>query len=174
VGVYYLIVNPAKREYIDPTRFGEGVKFVNLLGGGHCTLALKFLIADSCAGWWVGSPVILAADDTGPPNPSGLITTTPSSPARNLYFQAREEFIDISYRALALIARMEKVAVELADRAADDRRLLLDLGAVAEQYSLKPLELALERVVGRPWRKAYHKAMSEVQGWVPLPPIDQG
>ena len=76
LGVHYLIVNPAKGEYLDPTRFGSGAKFNNLLIGGPCDLALKYLIADTGPGWWVGDPVVLAADDTGGP------TQADSSPPR--------------------------------------------------------------------------------------------
>ena len=173
MGVYYLIVNPAKRQYLDPCRFGEGIKFHNLLGGGHSTLALKYLITEDRAGWWVGDPVILAADDTGRPNPGGLITTTLEKPDRNLYFQAREEFADISYRAIALIAGTQTVADELAEKAADDSGFLLDLGTTLEQYDPKPLEFALEHAVGRPWRKAYQKAINDHPSWVPLPRVGE-
>jgi hypothetical protein len=160
VGVYYLIVNPAKREYLDPARFGSGIKFQNLLTSCPCTLALKYLIADDQAGWWVGDPVVLAADDTGLPNPGGLITGMPTSPSRNLYFQAREEFADISYRALALLAHSREVAEELVQSAMRSMRLLLDLGAVLDEFQIRPLEIALEHAVGRPWRKAYNKRQS--------------
>jgi hypothetical protein len=172
MGVYYLLVNPAKREYLDPDRFGEGIKFGALLNGGHCALALKYLISDDCVGWWVGDPVILAADDTGPPNPGGLITATAEKPGRNLYFQAREEFVDISYRAFALIARNHRFADELAERAATNSSFLLELGAMIEQYELKALEIALEQRVGGPWRKAYHQAIGAHPHWAPLPRVD--
>jgi hypothetical protein len=172
VGGYYLIVNPAKRECLDPARFGEGTKFHNLLGGGHSSLALKYLISDSGPGWWVGDPVILAADDTGPPNLAGLVTTTPTAPHRNLYFQAREEFTDISYRALDLICHSQTVAADLALLATRFNRLLLDLGTALDQYGLRPLELALEQAVGRPWRKAYNIAAAESPDWRPLPRVD--
>jgi hypothetical protein len=172
--VYYLIVNPAKREYLDPDRFGWGTKFHNLLEGGPCTLALKYLIADDSIGWWVGDPVVLAGDDTGRPNPAGLVTATTNDPSRNLYFQAQQEFTDISYRALALLARNPKIAADLADSAARDTRLLLDLGAVLDEYGTRALEIALERTVGRPWRKAHNKAAAERQDWRPLPRIGWG
>ena len=43
---YFLIVNPAKRQYLDPSRFGEGIKFSSVLRGAHCLHALKLLVAD--------------------------------------------------------------------------------------------------------------------------------
>jgi hypothetical protein len=172
MGVYYLIVNPTKREYLDPARFGGGVKFHNLLSGGHSTLALKHLICEGCAGWWIGDPVVLASDDTGLPNPAGLITTTPEKPDRNLYFQACEEFVDISYIMIDLLSHNQTVADELADWATVVGSFLLDLGAVLEQYGSKRLEIAVERVFGHPWRKAYQKAITDWPHWTPLPRVE--
>jgi hypothetical protein len=174
MGVFYLIVNPAKKEYLDPYRFGQGAKFVNLLGGGPLTFAVKQLIADSGPGWWVGDPIILAADDIGPPNPGRLVTNTPTIPHRNLNAQAREEFTDISYRVLALIGHSPEITAELAKMAVRKSDLLLDLGVVIEEYGIRPLEIALERVVGRPWRKAHNKAAAESPSWRPLPRIGWG
>lgn len=92
MGAYFLIVNPAKRQYLDPGRFGESVKFTSVLHGEYCLRALKLLIADSFpqnatsfCGAWLGDPVILASDDTGLPNPGGLITATTTDPSRNLH-----------------------------------------------------------------------------------------
>jgi hypothetical protein len=167
-------VNPAKREYLDPGRFGSGAKFNNLLVGETCDLAIKYLIAETSAGWWVGDPVVLAADDTGLPNPAGLKTATPADPGRNLYFQARQEFTDISYRALAFLGRNAATAAELAETAARHPSLLLDLGAVLDEYGVRALEIALERAVGRPWRKAHNKAAAECPYWRPLPHIGWG
>ena len=63
MGAYFLIVNPAKRQYLDPYRFGEGVKFSSVLRGDHCLRALKLLVADcfrpkptSFRGAWLGDP----------------------------------------------------------------------------------------------------------------------
>ena len=46
VGAYFLVVNPAKRQYLDPARFGEAAKFSGLLRGDYCLQALKLLISD--------------------------------------------------------------------------------------------------------------------------------
>jgi len=97
MGAYYLIVNPLKREYLDPGSFGEGFKFPNLLNGGFTTLVLKSLISDDRRGRWAGDPVILAADDGGLPNTGGLIkTTTEERPDRKFNVLAREGFADVS------------------------------------------------------------------------------
>jgi hypothetical protein len=69
VGAYFLVVNPVRRQYLDPARSGEGVKFSSVLRGDHCIGSLKLLVADcfrrdrtSFRGAWLGDPVILAID----------------------------------------------------------------------------------------------------------------
>lgn len=179
MGAYFLVVNPARRQYLDPSRFGEANKFSTVLFGDHCVQALKLLVADvyrrdavSFPGAWLGDPVILAGDDTGRPDPGGLITATPEDPARNLHALACAEFTDISYRALAELCLDAGTAAALAARSAEDETLLLDLGAVWDQYRVPALEAALDGAVGRPWRKAYNQARTKNRWWCPLPPVD--
>ena len=179
VGTYFLVVNPAKRQYIDPARFGEAIKFPAVLRGEHCLHALKLLICDrfkpapnSICGAWLGDPVILAGDGEGLPNPGGLISTSPEEPNRNLHAQAKSEFVDISYRVIAELALDRDVARTLAERAKKDKSLLIDLGAVIDQFHPGLLEYELEQTVGRPWRKEYNKAVAELSYWRPLAPIE--
>jgi hypothetical protein len=101
-----------------------------------------------------------------------LVTGTAVDPARNLHAWAKQEFANISYRALAELCLDTEVASALAAQAKSDRSLLIDLGSVLEQYHPGTLEPALERMVGRPWRKEYSKALAELSYWQPLPPIN--
>jgi hypothetical protein len=179
VGNYFIVVNPAKRQYIDPARFGEAIKFRAVLRGDHCLLALKLLICDryeagsnSICGAWLGDPVVLAGDDEGLPNPGRLVTTLPKEPNRNLHTQAKSEFVDISYRVIAELSLDRELAQILAAKAKEDKSLLIDLGAVIDQFHPDPLEYELEQAVGRPWRKEYNKAVAELSYWHPLAPID--
>jgi hypothetical protein len=179
LGAYFLVVNPVKRQYLHPARFGEAIKFSSVLRGDHCIRALKLLIADcfrhditSFPGAWLGDPVILASDDSGLPDPGGLITVTSDHPGRNLSAMARAEFTDISYRALAELCRDEDIATELAARSKEDDSLLIDLGATLEQYHVTSLEFAPNTALGHPWRKAYNRAQTELSYWHPLPAID--
>ncbi len=144
MGAYFLVVNPTKRQYLDPARFGEASKFWGLLRGDHCLRALKLLIADcfprgtsTFHGAWLGDSVILASDDSGFPDPGGFVTATASDPSRNLSALARAEFINISYRALAELSQDPEVASALAAEAKLDPSLLRNLGSVVEQYELK-------------------------------------
>lgn len=179
MGAYFLVVNPAKRQFLDPARFGEASKFGAMLRGDYCLQSLKLLIADcfprqktSFCGAWLGDPVILASDDTGLPNPGEWVTATETDPFRNLHAWAEMEFTNISYRALAELCLDVEVTSGLAAQTKSDRSLLIDLGAMLEQYPSKALEWALERAVGSPWRKEYYKALAELSYWQPLPPID--
>lgn len=179
MGTYFLVVNPAKRQYIDPARYGEAIKFPAVLRGDYCLPALKLLICDrfepdakSIRGAWLGDPVVLAGDEEGLPNPGGRITTLPEEPHRNLHAQAKAEFVDISYRLIAELSLDRDVAKSLAERAKEDKGLLIDLGAVIDQFHPGPLEYELEQAIGRPWRKEYNKAVAELSYWRPLAPIE--
>jgi hypothetical protein len=179
MGTYFLVVNPTKRQYIDPARFGEAIKFRAVLRGDYCLYALKLLICDSykpspqsICGAWLGDPVVLAGDDEGLPNPGHLVTTTLEEPNRNLHTQAKSEFVDISYRVIAELCLDAELAKSLAKSAKESKHLLIDLGTVIEQFHPGLLEYELEQVVGRPWRKEYNKAATELSHWHPLPPID--
>ncbi len=149
MGAYFLVVNPSKRQYLDPARFGEGIKSSSVLRGEYCLLALKLLISDcfkrnetAFRGAWLGDPVLLASDDTGQPNPGGLLTGNAAEPARNLHAWAKAEFTNISYRALAELCIDSDVAAELAAKVTEERSFLIDLCAVAEQYHQQTLQWA--------------------------------
>ena len=43
MGAYSLVVNPAKRQYLDPGRFGEGFELSPVLSGDHGIRALSVL-----------------------------------------------------------------------------------------------------------------------------------
>ncbi|HZV05970.1 MAG TPA: hypothetical protein VE999_12900 [Gemmataceae bacterium] len=181
MGAYYLVVNPAKRQYLDPARFGEAIKFQGVLEGGHCIRALKLLIVDNAAypcsanfqSAWFGDPVILASDDSGPPNPSGITTATPDRPGRNLNQMARDEFTDISYRAIAeLCLHDNDILREMIEEAKDDSGFFIDLANVRLQYRFPALEYAFLEAFGNSWRKKYDQTARECHWWQPLPPID--
>jgi hypothetical protein len=181
MGDYYLVVNPVKRQYLDPARFGEAIKFHSVLEGGRCIRAFELLIADGASypgtksfrGAWLGDPVILASDDGGPPNPFGFTTVTPDRPWRNLNKMAHDEFRDISYRAIAELCLHDNDNIrEFIDRAKDDSSFFIDLANVRLQYRLPSLEHTFLETFGKAWRKEYDKISRECHYWQPLPPID--
>jgi hypothetical protein len=176
MGVYYLVVNPVRREFLDPSRFGEGIKFSSVLGGPFCCLALKQLICDGYGGAWIGDPVVLAGDDSGPPNPAGIVTGTPMDPYRNMNRKAREEFANISYRCIADISCIahlsDSVTSQLVDRAAADPSFLIDLINVTFQYRLPHVDFAIRERFGTQWRREYDRAVRLHPDYQPLPAID--
>jgi hypothetical protein len=179
MGAYFLVVNPTKRQYLDPGRFldDEDVKYSGLLHGRFCIEALKLLVSDcfrrnesSFDGAWLGDPVILASDATGLPIP-GIVTGTAEHPDRNLYYMAKAEFMNISYRALAELASQNfgATAREFAEMAKVSQSFLANLSATVEQYHLPLVEAMLEETLGSQWREA---AQASKREWSTLPPID--
>lgn len=90
---YPLIVNPARREYIDLNTLPAGLDRTWPLVGWPGEV-LGPLIGH-WDGRWMGDPIILAASDALP-NPAGLQTATLDQPHRNLFEQAWDEFEDVT------------------------------------------------------------------------------
>lgn len=179
MGAYFIIVNPARRQYFDPGRFGEANKFTSFLREDYALFVLKLLISDcyprqgsAFPGAWLGEPVIFASDDTGILDPAGLPTATVDNPGRNLHALARAEYVDITYRALAELCRYHGMAKALAARAKDDPYVLTDLGATQDQYHIPALEAALDEAIGKPWRRSYQEVLAGATYYAPLPAID--
>lgn len=105
MGQYFLIVNPVKRQYLDPHAFGNGLKFLEFSGDAHGVMqGLAVLLADNrgggghletakltdaekdLIGGWVGDPAIIAGDYADPWRfvPEGLR-------GQNYTYQAEEE-----------------------------------------------------------------------------------
>lgn len=176
MGQYFKIVNPAKRQYVDASRFGENVKASGLFYGYHA-VAVALLVCNveqvrndrgrpvhdfgELAGSWCGDRVIVAGDDHGRPDEFGIKTSTERNPDRNLYWLAKEEFEDISYRAIAMLCRVrEAAAAEMARRAAESVAdgNLVHLGNVVFYVGCEPLALALAEAYGDEWVIRYKKA----------------
>ena len=174
MGEYFHIVNPAKRQYLCASSFGEGIKAGNVMRGYH-GVALAVLICNfdqvsndrdeprhqygALAGSWFGDRVYLAGDGHGQPDDFGIQTSTESRPGRNLYWMAKDEFEDISYRAIAMLCE-GGYASEFAGKAAEplNSLLLKHLGNVVFQVGCKPLETALEQSLGSEWTRKYKEA----------------
>ena len=180
MGQYFKIVNPAKRQYIDADRFHENIKASGVLFGHHAT-AVAFLVCNmdqvrvgrgqpvysgtELAGSWCGDPIYIVGDDQGEADEFGIKTATDSNPARNLNQMAKEEFEDVSYKAIALICNVhEEIAEELASSAARGYSRdtgLVHLGNVVFTVGCKSLESALEKEFGSEWVSSYKKAYAK-------------
>ena len=109
-----------------------------------------------------GDSVFIVSDEQGKADEFGVETSTEQNPDRNLYWMAKEEFEDISYKAIALLCKWrEDIAEEMAQRAAtgvSPDRELVDLGNVVFMLALDPLERALVKDYGAEWASRYKKA----------------
>lgn len=112
MGQYYKIVNLDKREYIDPSKFGDGLKLLEFgcsASGTLCGLAI--LLADGnnrgggdlgsddpVVGSWAGNRIVVAGDyaDDG----KFLEEFTPNKEIA-LYAYAYKSFTDISTKVIA-------------------------------------------------------------------------
>lgn len=81
MGTYYIVVNQDKREYITPSRFGEGLKLREFAGGAAGTSMATVLLLE---GPWAGNKVTVIGDVHN----------------GGLYDIAHEQFTDISNRVL--------------------------------------------------------------------------
>ena len=160
MGQYFLIVNPAKRQFLDPSSFGMNPKRSGMMQGLP-GFAVGLLVSDDLKeggptgllGSWVGDPVIAAGDDLGRPDPAGISTSSELQPDRNLNGLAREEFEDITPQAIAMLAYFG-YADELAEFALEHRHPLRYLGPVVFALKCEPLKKALDRL-DPDWGKKY-------------------
>lgn len=180
MGQYFKIVNPAKRQFLDASRFNENVKSSGVLFGYHAT-AVAFLVCTidqvrdgwgkpiydfgELAGFWCGDSVFIVSDDHGKADEFGVKTSTEQNPDRNLYWMAKEEFEDISYQAIAMLCNgRENIAEQMAQRAATSvspERDLVNLGNVVFYVGCEPLKQALENEFGAEWVSRYKKVCLE-------------
>jgi hypothetical protein len=177
MGELFKIINPVKKQYIDAQRFSENAKNSGILRGNHA-IAVALLVCNveqvgdywknhkggygELAGSWYADPIIIAGDDYGQPDMFGIKTSTEENPERNLNWMAKEEFEDISYKAIAMICEgREGFAEELAEEDSKSvyaDRLLVHLGNVVFYVGCAPLEKALAKYFGDDWVSRYKTA----------------
>jgi hypothetical protein len=171
MGQCFKIVNPVKRQYLDPGRFDENQKASGFLVGLHAA-AVAVLVCKPLdvpeqyrygplAGAWFGDALYAAGDDYGQANPDGITTVTPENPRRNLNEMAKQEFEDVSYQAIAMLCQgREYYADQLARAAAEPlgSYLLVHLGNIVFEQGCDALRDALVRALGSDWTKQYKQA----------------
>lgn len=167
MGEYFLIVNPVKRQYISADPFGENIKRPGIFRGDHGH-AVGLLLCDHpgahahpLVGSWVGDPVIVTGDSSGP-NTAGLVTTLPKDPGRDLYDMAKDEFEDISPRAMVMLFTIYKEYYKgyidgFLYKAMWDSSVFEALQQIALSLEYTPLREALEKIVGPNWLELYPK-----------------
>ncbi|HZS08856.1 MAG TPA: hypothetical protein VFD58_28730 [Blastocatellia bacterium] len=171
MGEGFLIVNPAKRQFLDAGRFGENNKRSGILCSRHGS-AVALLILNTrqlysvhpLVGSWVGDPVI-AAGYFASPDTAGIQTTSTTHPERNLYGLAWEEFEDISHQAIVMLCQESQgYADEFVTWTKQAPSFIVELGDIVFQLGCPPLQEALERILGPTWAKEYKAACQSYYG----------
>lgn len=159
------IVNPARREYLDPYCMLWSPEYPRVLEGPPGLAANLLLLGwapqgvrNGLAGCWCGDRVLLASD-TDLPDTFGISTATAEDPRRNLYWLADQEYTDLSWSALDLVAAtVPRLAHEWRDRlAGGDAAVLGRLGTAALRVHAPVLTSLLEGVFGPAWKKRYQE-----------------
>lgn len=170
MGQYFIIANPAKRQYLDINDFEENPKASGYMHGLHAA-AVGILCCDPTevrngsgtplydfqpwAGAWRGDRVYAAGDDYGWPNDHGLQTTKPEQPERNLYWLAKQEFEDITEAVIVAMCESSDTFAELFVRGPSTPSpfRLIRFGDLALKHDCRNLRTALEQTFGSDWQQ---------------------
>lgn len=166
MGQYFIVVNPAKREYLDASRFDENVKNDGAIFGWH-GMALGLLIRNAWSkrpypliGSWAGDPV-LTCGDYAPAFPPGCEALAESGNYPTLYALAEAEFQDISDQAILMLCLSDdsdEAARMLVAEAKTSAYLLAVLGDITLQFAVERLHRALFFLIGPDWFTQYQHA----------------
>ena len=166
LGTCYLVVNPRRREFLDPVLLLRSDRFAGVVAGPPAQAVLLLtcqgvrLAGYGLAGRWHGDPVLLVGDDE-PADRYGVASSTTEQPDRNLYLAAEEGFEDISLAALAMLAQADPTLLgSWIEEAARDESRLLILGAAALSTPSPVLLDALRHRVAGDWQQSYRRAMN--------------
>src|SRR5262249_36127117 len=152
-----------------PINFGEGIKRRGILRGYH-GLAVGCLVCQGAGtgqlfGSWAGDEVFVAGDESSPEE-WGIATATPERPDRNLNQMAKDEYEDISCKAIVMLCELDPSLIEeFASKASTDGRLLISLSYVVHQLGYKPIEMALIKIIGKHWTKKLAEEESKRKTW---------
>lgn len=166
MGAYHIFVNPAKKEYFDPTVFGDGNKHRALYHGLH-RYALKLLTYSPTLvsqpineelNTWTGDPIYIGIDDDNPTPESTetlhqLVGTTEE---HNLYWHAYRNYRDIGFPLLKhflLKSRDEYFLQEFFERAQIHQRLFNDIATIYFESKDAVLKKDIVQHFGKNWEK---------------------
>ena len=137
MGVYYIVVNDTKKEYIDPGDFGENFKLSGIFQGVHGSAIAKMLCSTNTPieysyGHWAGDSIRVIGDNA-PEDEHGIVVT---------------EYNNISFYALALEFEDSAKGVrdEIIKRASGSVRIFKGLVKVTSQLKLKNLNHSLGKL----------------------------
>ena len=174
MGETYLIVNPAKRQYLDIGQFNENNKASGLMRLRHA-LAVSTLVCNleavrfssggkvthrfgSLAGVWCGDAVYVVGDMCARPDEFGIQTSTPEEPERTLFDLALAEYENITVAAIAMLcAGIVGFAEDMVEQAVEtgSPNDFVQLANVALLANSAEMAHALEATFGAGWKKKY-------------------
>ena len=159
MGQTYLIINSAKRQFLDPGTFGENSKRSGVFHGMHAT-ALALMVTDAritfdheLVGSWCGDPLSILGD-----------YNTSEDPDDEAWRRTKNEFEDVSPKAIAMLCMLDdNHAQQLVDRASRDEGLFVDLGTVVHTVGCPPLEARLQVAFGAHWNRRYQEIFPKLR-----------
>ncbi|WP_088289240.1 hypothetical protein [Kineosporia sp. A_224] len=164
MGTTCLVVNPDRREFLDPVLLMRSDRFAGVVTGPPAQAVLLLTARGTAldglphAGSWHGDRVLLAGDGDAA-DLHGVRTALPDRPDRNLVGLAEEEYTDLSLAALALVASADRAgAAQWAAAAAQDDAVLVRLAAATLTSGSSALRDVLAHGVGTDWEQRYRKA----------------
>lgn len=122
MGQYYKIVNPAKKEYLNPSSFGDGLKLQDFGNGSFGTMfALALLLSsgnnqgggdlssnDPLIGSWAGDPIYILGDYSDKMVEISGIANVKNDTLNTMLYKKKYKFKDISLKTIKLIANASK------------------------------------------------------------------
>jgi hypothetical protein len=153
-----LFVNDHKRQFLRPAAFCSSA---DVMGGtpANVAVALAYLVCRS-------TPLArLELGQSWSRDPITIVRAVGGSDDEWLVAdEARASYEDISYRALAMLAKAStREAADLAERAAADPRDLVLLGNVVSALGAPELAHALSTQLGARWMDRYRRALTTVE-----------
>jgi len=123
MGQYYYVVNLDKKQYLDPHKFGDGLKLFEFGASGNGTmLGLTILLATetpihdhAVTRSWVGDRIVIAGDY------SSASYLEPGDKFGSLYSKAMAEYEDVSYAVIRALCQAKRFRMELEERNSIDR-----------------------------------------------------
>ena len=137
MGVYYLVVNDTKKEYVDPFYFDDNIKLGGLMQGLHGPGVVELMVYPSTRekykmGYWAGDQIRMLGDNHEEENES-----------------IQSQYLDISFYVLANIFEnsIKEQRNEIINRAIDSPEILAGLIKVNSEIKYLNLNYSLNKII---------------------------
>ena len=160
MGQYFVVVNHAKKQFLEPFNLRSSAKFPSLLGAHEMTRAISWLICTSpnptwlalknknsrtkrLIGAWCGDPVEIVGDYS----------------EEELYFLVRERYVDISHEVVATLFDCDSSYLDAAIEELREHPFLLEKLGLLMMLAEPPEQLGyqLQSLYPKGWEKEFAK-----------------